>query len=166
MDPPPQDPSTGLVPSWDASAAARAASAGDEDVDRKILLVRGERVLLDSDLAELYGVETKALVQAVKRNAARFPPDFMSQVTGDELGILRSQTTVTLPRRSPVAPVRPDFETRPSMNWRRPLATPQPPGLLRAVPVPVPLPSARATLGPRLRVARARRSRQLPHSPD
>jgi hypothetical protein len=60
-------------------------------LDRKIFLVRGERVLLDADLAELYGVETKALVQAVKRNPLRFPADFMFQLTGEELGILRSQ---------------------------------------------------------------------------
>jgi hypothetical protein len=64
-------------------------------VDRKILLVRGERVLLDADLAELYGVETKALIQAVKRNPARFPSDFMFQLTGDELGNLRSQTVTS-----------------------------------------------------------------------
>jgi hypothetical protein len=64
-------------------------------VDRRILLVRGERVMLDADLAELYGVETKVLVQAVKRNAARFPSDFMFQLTSDELRNLRSQTVTS-----------------------------------------------------------------------
>jgi ORF6N domain len=61
-------------------------------VDRKILLLLGERVLLDADLAELYGVETKALVRAVKRNASRFPSDFMFQLTADEVTNLRYQT--------------------------------------------------------------------------
>jgi hypothetical protein len=51
--------------------------------------------MLDADLAELYGVETKALVQAVKRNASRFPTDFMFQLTGEELGILRSQFVIS-----------------------------------------------------------------------
>jgi hypothetical protein len=61
-------------------------------VDRKILLLRGERVLLDEDLAALYGVETGALVRAVKRNPRRFPADFMFQLTADELAALRCQT--------------------------------------------------------------------------
>ncbi len=53
-------------------------------IERAILSIRGERVMLDSDLAELYGVETKALNQAVKRNLNRFPPDFMFQLTKTE----------------------------------------------------------------------------------
>lgn len=56
-----------------------------------VLTVRGERVLLDADLAALYGVPTKALNQAVKRNAARFPADFMFQLTADEWAVSRSQ---------------------------------------------------------------------------
>jgi hypothetical protein len=64
-------------------------------VDRKILLVRGERVLLDADLAELYGVPTGQLVRAVKRNAARFPVDFMFQLTADEAAHLRFQTGIS-----------------------------------------------------------------------
>jgi hypothetical protein len=64
-------------------------------VERKILLLRGERVMLDADLAVLYGVETRALVQAVKRNASRFPPDFMFQLTAEEAAILRSQTVIS-----------------------------------------------------------------------
>lgn len=51
--------------------------------------------MLDADLAVLYGVETKALVQAVKRNAARFPADFMFQLDAEELEILRSQTVTS-----------------------------------------------------------------------
>jgi hypothetical protein len=64
-------------------------------VDRKILLLRGERVMLDADLAALYQVETRALVQAVKRNRERFPADFMFQLTAAEVAILRSQTGIS-----------------------------------------------------------------------
>ena len=53
-------------------------------IDARILLIRGQKVMIDADLAELYGVPTKALNQAVKRNARRFPPDFMFQLTADE----------------------------------------------------------------------------------
>lgn len=53
-------------------------------VVNRILLLRGQRVMLDADLAELYGVETRALNQAVKRNADRFPSDFMFQLTAME----------------------------------------------------------------------------------
>ena len=62
-----------------------------ERIERLILLIRGKKVLLDYDLADLYGVETKALNQAVKRNVKRFPPDFMFQLTNEELKTLRSQ---------------------------------------------------------------------------
>jgi hypothetical protein len=60
-------------------------------VERKILLLRGERVMLDEDLAALYGVETKLLTRAVRRNAERFPSDFMFQLTADEHAALRIQ---------------------------------------------------------------------------
>ena len=60
-------------------------------VMRQILVIRGQKVMLDSDLAPLYGVSTKALVQAVRRNTARFPVDFMFQLTPDEFSTLRSQ---------------------------------------------------------------------------
>lgn len=56
----------------------------DPELDRKILLIRGERVMLDSDLAQLYGVETKVLRQAVRRNAERFPGDFMFELSPEE----------------------------------------------------------------------------------
>ena len=55
--------------------------------------------MLDADLARLYGVETRALVQAVKRNASRFPDDFMFQLSADEFGALRSQTAIPNPGR-------------------------------------------------------------------
>lgn len=60
-----------------------------ERIEQKILLFRGEKVLLDSDLAELYGVETKVLTRQVRRNIERFPEDFMFQLTAEEFAILR-----------------------------------------------------------------------------
>ncbi len=60
-------------------------------IERKIYLLRGQKVMLDSDLAELYGVETKALNRAVKRNGTRFPADFMFQLTAAEAESLRCQ---------------------------------------------------------------------------
>lgn len=57
----------------------------------RILTLRGQKVMLDADLAALYGVPTKALVQAVKRNQARFPPDFVFSLTAQEVARLRSQ---------------------------------------------------------------------------
>jgi hypothetical protein len=62
-----------------------------ERVTEKIYLIRGMRVMLDRDLAKLYGVETKVFKQAVKRNINRFPEDFMFELTGDEFKNLRSQ---------------------------------------------------------------------------
>jgi len=64
-------------------------------VTQRIVFVRGQRVLVDSDLARLYGVETRALVQAVKRNMDRFPPDSMFQLTREEIADLRSQTVIS-----------------------------------------------------------------------
>jgi hypothetical protein len=57
----------------------------------RILALREQRVMLDADLAELYGVQTKVLVQVVKRDLARFPQDFMFQLSADEFTALRSQ---------------------------------------------------------------------------
>jgi phage regulator Rha-like protein len=62
-----------------------------ESLEGKIYLVRGLKVMLDSDLAELYGVPTKVLVQAVKRNINHFPRDFMIQITNQDVVGLRSQ---------------------------------------------------------------------------
>ena len=69
----------------------RAALIPVERIERSIFLIRGHKVLLDSDLAALYDVETKRLVEAVKRNIDRFPADFMLQLTKDEFAVLRSQ---------------------------------------------------------------------------
>ena len=60
-------------------------------IERSILLIRGEKVILDEDLAKLYGVETKALTRAVRRNCDRFPDDFMLQLTRAEFDELRQR---------------------------------------------------------------------------
>jgi hypothetical protein len=67
-------------------------------IERAILFIKGEKVMLDSDLAVLYGVPTRILVQAVKRNIERFPRDFMFQLSAEEFVSLRSQF-VTSKRR-------------------------------------------------------------------
>lgn len=61
-------------------------------IENRIMLIRGRKVMLDSDLAELYGVPTKVFNQAVKRNSSRFPENFMFQLTREEADSLRSQT--------------------------------------------------------------------------
>jgi len=67
------------------------STVSSESIAERILTVRGERVLLAPDLAELYGVPTKALNQAVARNRERFPPDFMFQLAVGEWANLKSQ---------------------------------------------------------------------------
>ena len=62
-----------------------------ERIENSILIIRKEKVILDEDLAFLYGVSTKVLIQAVKRNIDRFPPDFMFQLGKQEFASLRSQ---------------------------------------------------------------------------
>jgi len=66
-------------------------SISPADIERAILLLRGLRVMLDEDLAEMYGVETKSLIRAVTRNLSRFPPDFMFRLTYGERSDLRYQ---------------------------------------------------------------------------
>jgi formaldehyde-activating enzyme involved in methanogenesis len=63
----------------------------EERIEQIIFIIRNQKVILDSDLATLYGVETKALNRAVKRNVERFPEDFMFQLTKDEAISLRYQ---------------------------------------------------------------------------
>lgn len=60
-------------------------------IEKRIFVVRGRQVMLDEDLADLYGVETKRLIQQVRRNLARFPEDFMFQLTKSEASALRLQ---------------------------------------------------------------------------
>jgi hypothetical protein len=69
----------------------KASLIQPEQIEQAILLIRGQRVMLDRDLAALYGVETKNLNKAVQRNLDRFPPDFMFQLTADEADGLRFQ---------------------------------------------------------------------------
>jgi len=66
-----------------------------ERITKTILFIRGEKVLLDADLAALYGVDTATLVRAVKRNIERFPDDFMLQLTEEEWANLRSQIGIS-----------------------------------------------------------------------
>jgi hypothetical protein len=68
-----------------------AAPVAVERIERAIVVLRGHKVLLDSDLATLYEVPTKVLLQAVKRNLERFPQDFMFRLNADEFQLLRSQ---------------------------------------------------------------------------
>ena len=64
-------------------------------IQSRILALREQRVMLDADLAQLYGVETRVLVQAVKRNLSRFPEDFMFQLSVEEYANLRSQSVIS-----------------------------------------------------------------------
>src|ERR1700704_5044514 len=72
-------------------AKHHSAPIDTESILRSILIVRGQRVLVDSDLAALYRVETKVLTRAVRRNRDRFPADFMYQLAAEEFAPLRSQ---------------------------------------------------------------------------
>jgi len=74
---------------------AKPAIVAARKVDAKILVLRGHRVILDSDLAELYGVQVRHLNQQVKRNAKRFPPAFRFQLSPQEFKILRSQNVIS-----------------------------------------------------------------------
>jgi len=73
----------------------RSSAWSSDIIEQKIYLIRGHKVMLDADLAVLYGVETRALVQAVKRNRSRFPSDFVLRLTTAESEQLRSQTVIS-----------------------------------------------------------------------
>lgn len=75
----------------------RMAALGAARIAEHIVRLRGHSVLLDTDLARLYGVQTRVLVQAVKRNDARFPADFMFQLSPEEVAGLRSQFVISNP---------------------------------------------------------------------
>ena len=70
---------------------AENAIMNNDDIQSRIYTIRNVQVMLDSDLAKFYGVETRVLNQAVKRNAERFPQEFSFQLTADENNLLRSQ---------------------------------------------------------------------------
>jgi hypothetical protein len=86
------DQSAPPAPAHPGSHGLAVVHAGG--ASRPILLIRGHKLMLDADLAALYGVATRALIQAVKRNVHRFPEDFMFQLTADEVAALRSQTVI------------------------------------------------------------------------
>ncbi len=83
----------------------KTISLTDDVISRKIYIIRGRKVMIDRDLAEMYGVVTKVLNQAVKRNVARFPEDFMLQLTKDEMENWKSQlvtsNSITMGLRKP-----------------------------------------------------------------
>ncbi len=70
-----------------------------ELIERRILLIRGQKVMLDQDLATLYGVPTKRLKEQVRRNLKRFPPDFMFELSDEEFAALRSHFATSKIRR-------------------------------------------------------------------
>ncbi len=72
-----------------------AIEALPDRIAKRIVVIRGLRLLLDFDLAALYGVETRGLLQAVRRNSARFPQDFMITLTNQEVAVLRSQFVIS-----------------------------------------------------------------------
>jgi len=74
---------------------SKAVMVSEDLVVSKIYLIRGQKVMLDRDLAEMYGVETRVLNQAVKRNAKRFPEDFMFQLTEEEMEDWKSQIVIS-----------------------------------------------------------------------
>ena len=77
----------------------RTAPVPVEHITQSILFLRGQRVILDRELAAIYGVETRSLNQAVKRNGERFPEDFMFQLTAEEVELSRSQSVILNPGR-------------------------------------------------------------------
>jgi hypothetical protein len=79
-------------------SSARRPVTPVERIAQAIVLIRGQKVMLDQDLAYLYGVSTKVLNQAVRRNESRFPSDFMFQLTREEVVNLRSQFVTAEPR--------------------------------------------------------------------
>jgi hypothetical protein len=81
-------------------AAKQSSLIPVERIERAIVVLRGEKAMLDSDLAALYGVTTKQLNQAVKRNKERFPADFMFQLTMDEAHEIRSMNNDPAGRNS------------------------------------------------------------------
>jgi len=119
------------------------------DVEQSILFVRGEKIILDHVLARMYGVTTKALLQAVRRNSERFPGDFMYQLSLQEVRNLRSQiVTSSWPLRLGPRPM--GFEVT-ICDLKRPLDPPSaPPPSLAGIAADAAAPSRPAArlLGP------------------
>ncbi len=74
---------------------SKAEIIPSEVIENKIFLIRGQKVMLSSHLAEMYGVEVRALIQAIKRNRSRFPSDFMFQLNNSEFKNLKSQIVIS-----------------------------------------------------------------------
>lgn len=93
---------SGHKPTKDSHAMAKGAASRShiplERIERSILLIRGQKVILDRELANLYEVSTKVFNQAVKRNSNRFPSDFMFQLEWEEVELLSRSQIVTLKR--------------------------------------------------------------------
>jgi hypothetical protein len=94
-----------------------------ERIENKIYLIRGQKVILDFHLADLYGVETKQLKRQVKRNIRRFPDDFMFQLTKEEAEILRCQFGASKPPRigghNLLPPIRMSWSFRLAISFPR-----------------------------------------------
>ena len=102
-----------VTPNHDELITSVAQSSPESvSIKAMIRVIRGQQVMLDFDLAFLYGVETKALNQAVKRNINRFPEDFMFKLTKNELEILRSQIVTSNP-----------IERQQNTNWKSQIVT-------------------------------------------
>ena len=97
------------MPTNKSNSLTRRLAVTVEVIERRIYLIRGQKVMLDSDLAELYEVQTRVLNQAVRRNARRFPEDFMFQLTAEEAESLRSQiaTSKAISLRSQIVTLKP-----------------------------------------------------------
>jgi hypothetical protein len=79
----------------------RKAPVPEEYIESYIVLIRGAKAMLSTHLAELYGVEPKVLMQAVKRNVKRFPADFMFRLTGEEAAMVKSKSAILEERSAP-----------------------------------------------------------------
>src|SRR5450631_1483773 len=112
-----------------------------ENIARAILALRGRRVLLDAEIAALYGVTTKVLLQAVRRKSERFPEDFMIQLSAEEWGALRSQFVTLKPGRGQHRKYLPYAFTEQGIAWISPT--------LKRIQVPA---RCRAKVEPRYRL--------------
>ncbi len=99
-------------------------SASAFAVESRILFLRQQRVILDADLAELYGVPVKVLNQQVKRNRERFPADFVFQLTSKEHEILRSQIVTSRDTHMVAAATHPMHSPSTGQSWLQPCSIP------------------------------------------
>lgn len=96
----------------------KSVAVSDEIVMSKIYMIRGQKVMLDRDLAELYNVETRVLNQTVRRNIKRFPADFMFQLTKEEMEKWKSQIVISNSEIMGLRNPRWFFLNRVFCNWR------------------------------------------------